>query len=138
FHGGVRVAVGDVNGDGTADIIVAPGTGGRQPVKVIDGTRLNQTLADGRIAPTALLGGFFAYQPSYAGGVFVAAGDVNGDGRADIVVGKGPGAEPRVKVIDATKLNLRGADGHILGAALLGDRKSTRLNSSHEWISYAV
>src|SRR5438105_12452090 len=29
-------------------------------------------------------------------------------------------------------------DAQLVGAVELGDRKSTRLNSSHEWISYAV
>src|SRR5207247_5078885 len=32
----------------------------------------------------------------------------------------------------------RGHEGHLRSRRRLGDRKSTRLNSSHEWISYAV
>ena len=35
---------------------------------------------------------FFAYTPTFTGGVRVAAGDVNGDGAADIITGSGPGA----------------------------------------------
>jgi len=84
------VAAGDVNGDGRADIITAAGPGGGPHVKVFDGMNLN------------LLQSFFAYDANFTGGVYVAAGDVNGDGFADIITGAGPGGGPHVKVFDGT------------------------------------
>ncbi len=90
FEGGVRVATGDVNGDGVADIVTGAGSGAGGHVKVFDG------------ATGETLRSFFAFSPSFTGGVFVAAGDVNGDGAADIITGAGPGAGPHVKVFDGT------------------------------------
>jgi hypothetical protein len=77
FTGGVRVAAGDVNGDVFIDVITAPGPGAGPHVKVFDGQTGGEVHS------------FFAYDPAVSGGVFVAAGDVTGDGRADIVTGTG-------------------------------------------------
>jgi CSLREA domain-containing protein len=88
FTGGVNVAVGDVNGDGFADIITGTGVGGGPQVNVFDGRT------------GALLRSFFAYEPTFRGGVNVAAGDVTGDGKADIITGTGFGGGPRVQVFD--------------------------------------
>jgi hypothetical protein len=82
------VATGDVNGDGTPDLIVAPGPGGGPNVRVLDGET------------GAVLHDFFAYVPGFTGGVSVAAGDGTGDGKADIVTGAGPGGGPHVKAFD--------------------------------------
>ena len=92
FTGGVRVAAGDVNGDGIADVITGPGAEGGPNVKIFDGT--NGTL----------LQSFFAYAPGFTGGVYVAAGDVNGDGFADIVTGPGSGGGPQVKAFHGVTL----------------------------------
>lgn len=117
FTGGVFVGAGDVNGDGRADIITGPGSG-RGTVKVIDGGKLNQVTATGRIAPSALLGNFFAYAPGFAGGVTVGSGDVNGDGLDDVITGQAKGGS-FVKVVDGSKLGQVGADGRIANTALL-------------------
>src|SRR5262249_54575772 len=77
FRGEVRVATGDVNGDGVEDIITAMGLGGGPLVVVYDGVTL------------APIRAFFAYDIHYKGGVQVAAGDVTGDGKADIITAAG-------------------------------------------------
>jgi Big-like domain-containing protein/VCBS repeat protein/flagellar associated repeat protein len=88
FRGGVTVAAGDVNGDGLADIITGAGPGGGPHVRVWDGDTGD------------LIRSFFAYSSSFRGGVTVAAGDVNGDGLADIITGAGSGGGPHVRVWD--------------------------------------
>ena len=72
FTGGVRVAEGDVNGDGVPDYIAGAGPGGAPEVRIVDG------------ATGALRASLVAFEPAFGGGVFVAAGDVNGDGFVDV------------------------------------------------------
>jgi hypothetical protein len=91
FMGGVRVASGDVNGDGIADLVTAAGPGGGPHVEVFDGKALLQ-------GSLVHLFSFFAYDPNFHGGVYLGTGDVNGDGHADIVTGAGPGGGPNVSV----------------------------------------
>ena len=43
---------------------------------------------------------FFAYDPTFSGGARVAVIDVNGDGKADIVTGAGPGGGPQVRIFE--------------------------------------
>ena len=95
FTGGVRVALGDVNGDGYPDVIAGAGPGGSPLVRVFDG-RTGDLLAD-----------FAAFEESFAGGVYVASGDFDGDGLDDLVVTPDEGGGPRVRV-------LRGADQGVI------------------------
>lgn len=100
---GVRVATGDVNGDGVEDIIVGSGRGsvGGAHVRVFDG-------ADPNHAPLAgVLGDFRPFGSGMLGAVNVAAGDVNGDGRADIIVAPAAGSLGQVRVFS-------GVDGSLL------------------------
>lgn len=93
FRGGVRVATGDVTGDGIEDIITAAGPGGGPHVKVFNSVT------------GQLVYSFFAYSSNFVGGVFVASGDVNGDGRADIITGAGAGGGPHVRVFSGATGN---------------------------------
>jgi hypothetical protein len=92
FAGGVRVAAGNVDGSDRAALVLAPGPGGGPHVRVLKWT--GSTLAS--------LAEFFAYSPAFSGGVFVAVGDLTGDGRAEIVTGADAGGGPHVRAFTGT------------------------------------
>src|SRR5262245_28148954 len=98
FQGGVRVAIGDVNGDKVPDYICGAGAGAQAHVKVIDGTRASQVLSNGQIADSALLASFIAFDPTIRSGVFVTAGDFNHDGRDEVAVSAATSPESHVRV----------------------------------------
>ena len=98
FRGGANVAIGDLNGDGVGDLLVAAGFGGGPRVTGYDGRTLGQT------GGPKLFADFFALESSFRGGVTLAVADTNGDGRADLVVGGGPGGGPRVLAFDGRSL----------------------------------
>src|SRR5262249_2226833 len=104
------------NGDGVLDIIVGAGAGGGPQVKVVDGTRL---AARGEIDDSALLADFYAYDPFFSGGVFVAFGRSTG-GLPEIITGSGAGGGPHVKVINGTMLHDLTSDKVISDGALVG------------------
>jgi hypothetical protein len=116
FTGGVTVAAADFNGNGHADIVTGAGPGGGPHVKVIDGTKLGQVQANGLISDAAQLASFFAFDPNFTGGVNVAAGDFNGDGTPDVIVGEATGGS-LVRVLNGTTLNQAQANGEIAGSA---------------------
>jgi hypothetical protein len=119
FGGGVRVALADMNGDGTLDVITGAGPGGGPQVVIADGTKLKQVQANGQIAASAILSNFFAFAPSFAGGVFVSAGATAGTGQVNLIIGADAGGGPQVEVINGSKVNLLQVDGEVAPAAVL-------------------
>ncbi len=94
---GVRVALGDLTLDGVPDIVCGMGKGG-QLVRVFDGSSG---------AAISLFNALEPFEAGYAGGVFVASGDVNGDGNKDVIVGRGKGPNSAVRVFS-------GANGAVI------------------------
>jgi len=86
YAGSVRVASGDFNGDGVKDIVVAAGAGGGPHVKIFDG------------ATGQLMRSFFAFDSGFTGGIFVAAGDIDHDGKDDVIITPDVGGGTHVRI----------------------------------------
>jgi hypothetical protein len=80
-----RVATADIHGDGVDELVISFGAGIAPYVYVmgLDGTVYAQ---------------FYAYEPTYGAGVFVAAGDINNDGLDEIVTGTDEGGGPHIRI----------------------------------------
>jgi hypothetical protein len=107
FRGGARAAIGDISGDGAGDLVVAAGFQGGPRVAGFDGRTLGGT-------PARVFGDFFAFEETLRNGVFVAVGDIDADGFAELIAGGGPGGGPRVTAFS--------------GKALLDNRYDVRAN----------
>lgn len=113
FRGGLRVATGDVNADGTADLLVTAGDGGGPRVAGYDGRFLTTTR-------TRLFGDVFGFAPELRSGFWIASGDADGDGFADVALGAGEGGAPRVVVYSGRSL-ATGAGPVAVGSFFAGD-----------------
>ena len=147
FRGGLRLAAGDIDRDGVADLVVAPGAGGGPRLTVYNGRSFGSPEG-----PRTLVNDFFVFDDTLRTGVSLAAGDVNGDGHADIIAGSGTGGAPRVRVVSGATLvggqgdrsiadffavNVDERDGARVGVSDLdGDRRADVLVGTHGgWLS---
>jgi len=88
--GGLNIAIGDLEGNGENEIIVAAGSGQEPQVKIFN-------------RAGKLIGAFLAYEKNFRGGVKVAVANVNGrkdHNKAEIILAPGKGREPQVKIFD--------------------------------------
>ncbi len=87
FRGGANIAVADLGGDGDEEYIVGAGSNGGPQVEIYtaDGTKVRS---------------FFVFNKTTKAGVNIAAGDLDNDGKAEIVVAPQLGYAPTVEVYD--------------------------------------
>jgi hypothetical protein len=86
FHGGVRVAVGDINNDGVNEVITAPGAGTAPVIKVF--SRRGREIVDS----------FKALDGKFTGGVYVSALNWDGLNGDEVVVSVGAGGGPQIEI----------------------------------------
>ncbi len=77
---GLNTAIGDIDGDGIPEIIAAPGPGSNNSAVVTVWKYEGQLLTE--------VNTISAFEGSY--GANIAAGDIDGDGKAEIIIGTGP------------------------------------------------
>lgn len=106
----VSIASGDFDDDGITEYAVGAGAGGGPQVRFynLDGSIKNW--------------GFFAYDSRYTGGVTVSAGDVDGDGKDELITGTNPGSTTHVRVFRMS--------GEIIGGFFAYDGFYTGVNTA--------
>ena len=106
FAGGVRVAVGNVDNVGGAELVAATGPQGRQ-VKIFTDSDFDRAVSDQPLADS-----FTMYTSSFKGGLFVAAGSIEGVGGngAEVIVSPGASSGPPRAVVIRTDTD---ADGDV-------------------------
>ncbi|MFH1509423.1 MAG: S8 family serine peptidase [bacterium] len=86
---GTNIACGDTDGDGKAEIAAAQAQGGQAWVKIY---RYNND--------KTIVGEWNAFG-NVESGASVAMGDVDNDGKDEVIVGAGPGGGPQIRVFEA-------------------------------------
>jgi hypothetical protein len=96
----VTTAAADGNGDGFLEVGVGAGPSGGPRVSIFSGSANFPWVQPAKIA----VRDYFAFEPSFTGGVSISGGDVTGDGVDDLAIAAGPGGGPIVAIYDGMKL----------------------------------
>lgn len=105
FHGGLSVASGDVDGDGKNEIAVAQQSEGQAWIKVYRYNSQKEILAE-----------FNAFGTPEVG-ASIAMGDLDNDGKDELIVGAGPGGGPQIRAYNIGTTTVTGPNQ---GATLMG------------------
>ncbi|MFA6918552.1 MAG: L,D-transpeptidase family protein [Patescibacteria group bacterium] len=84
YLGNTDLSLGDIDNDGKEEIIVSTGSGNSPRVEIWSDNGQK-------------MGEFMAYAESFKGGVFISAGDIDGDGKSEIATGAGYRGGPQVR-----------------------------------------
>ena len=95
FNGVIRSTIADFNGDGKADFAFATGAGTAGTIRIISGATGTDL-----VSSTGVFNGF-------SGGLFIAAGDVDRDGKAELAISADFGGGPRVGLLKVIGNTLR-------------------------------
>ena len=101
FRGGLSLALGDVDGDGKIEIIVGAKAGGNGRLKIFD--------QQGNLKKE-----INAYDRNFKGEIVLAAGNIDGKGADEIVLGFGSGTSPSIRILSG--------DGKLIGAFFAYDK----------------
>lgn len=85
FRGGLNLASGDIDGDREAELLITAQKAGTSTLRIYDGN-------------AKLIGAFLLYNRNVRGGFQVTTGDVDGDGKDDIITVPGKGLGPQIRV----------------------------------------
>lgn len=91
FHGGIDVGCGNINNTPGDEIIVSQKSKGQAWIKAYS---INNKWKE------SLISEFLAYDEKFEGGSHIAAGDIDNDGRDEIITGAGVGGGPHVRTFN--------------------------------------